>query len=160
MFKLKHIIWIFILSFLSPTNYLPCSAQSCSKCGNYISQGDFIIERKNVDGWREGHYLLTIDTSDIFVLKEVSVKVGVILRVCSGNLQGHGQNSYFLYKVKKDYPYGALGNPRHIDDEYHITIKNNDTIILQNGQWETIMKRIPQDSIPKDFDFTQYGYDN
>lgn len=36
--------------------------------------------------------------------------------------------------------------------------KYADTIILQNGQWETIMKRIPQDSIPKDFDFTQYGY--
>lgn len=159
MFKLKHIIGMIVLFIFSPTNYLSCSAQSCSICGNYFSQGDYIIERRNVDGWREGHYLLTIDTSDTFVLKEVSVQVGMIYRVCSGYLQRRGQNSYYLYKVKKDYPYGALGNPRHIEDEYNITIKNNDTIILQNGQWETIMKRIPQDSIPKDFDFTQYGYD-
>lgn len=124
--------------------------------GNYYSQGDYIIECKNTDGWRDGHYLLTIDSSSSFVLKEVSVGVGTWYTICSGYLQSQGGNRYALNKVKEEYPYGVLGKPYYNDADYCITVKTNDTIILQRGQWETVLKLIPRDSVPKEFDFSRF----
>ena len=158
MLKLDYVVSLIIMAFFSIVTLFSCSTPKSLVSGHYFSQGEYIIEHSNTDGWRQGHYLLTIDSSDTFVLKEVSVGLGMLYRVCSGHLQCQGVNTYSLEKIKVEYPYGALGNPYHIDDNYFITIKDRNTIILQKGRWKTTLKCIPQDSVPNEFDFTKYGY--
>lgn len=153
--------YLYILIILIPiVLFLSCSTSTSMIYGNYYSQGEYIIENSNKDGWRRGHYLLTIDSSNTFVLKEVSYSVGSLYTVCSGYMLCQGRNIFELNKIKKDYPYGVCGNPYYNDDQdYKIIIRNNGTIILKKGKWNTILKFITQDSIPKEFDFTKFGYD-
>lgn len=139
---------------------ISCSVPQKPFCGNYYSEGKYIMERNNVDGRRQGHYLLTIDSLNAFELKEVSHGMGVLYTVCSGYLQQKGRNSYKLKKRKADYPYGALGNPYYNDAVYQITIISKDTIILKKGRWKTTLLNIDQDSIPLEFDFKKFGYDS
>lgn len=158
MYKIKNVLLLVCVALASIVLFLSCSAPAPLVYGSYYSQGDNIIEQSNVDGWRNGHYLLTIDSLNTFVLKEVSVGCGMKYTVCSGYLRRRGTNSYLLEKSKEEYPYGVLGNPFYNENNYHITIRSNDTIILQRGSWETVLKLISHDSIPKDFDFSKYGY--
>lgn len=156
--RLKYIILECIAVLFSIGLFISCSTSNRLVYGNYYSQGDYIIECNNTDGWRYGHYLITIDSSNIFVLKEVSVGLGMRYTICSGYLQSQGPNIYALKKIKEDYPYGVLGNPIYNEDNYRITVKKNGAIVLQRKKWKTIMQFIPSDSIPKEFDFTKYGY--
>ncbi len=156
--QLKNNIQLRIVVLLSTVFFLSCSVHNRIVYGDYYSQGENIVECSNTDGWRNGHYLLTIDSLNTFVLKEVSVGCGMKYTVCSGYLRRRGTNSYFLEKSKEEYPYGVLGNPLYNENNYHITVRSNDTIILQRGSWETVLKLISHDSIPKDFDFSEYGY--
>lgn len=155
---MKHILTSVFMVLVVISCFLSCTAHAPLVCGNYYSQGDYIIERRNVDGWRKGHYLLTIDSSNTFVLKEVSAGCGMKYSVCSGHLKQRGPNSYSLNKIKEEYPFGVLGNPFYNENSYCVTIRSNDTVILQKGRWETVLILIPHDSIPKDFDFSEYGY--
>ena len=136
---------------------LSCSKHIYLVCGNYYSQGEYIVEKSNTDGWRQGHYLLSIDSLNAFELKEVSYGLGTFYTICSGYLQPLGRNSYKLKSIKKNYPYGAIGNPYYNNNNYRITIKSKDTIILQRGQWKTPLLFIERDSIPAEFDFKKYG---
>lgn len=157
---ISNVLYLYIIAITILFFFLSCSTTSTRLiCGNYYSQGEYIIERSNKDGWEEGHYLLTIDSSNNFVLKKVSCMAGTLYSVCSGYLQQQGRATYALNNVKKDYPYGVLGNPYYNENKYRIIIKNNETIILRKGQWNTILKYITQDSIPESFDFTKFGYD-
>lgn len=158
MHRLKNVSSLACIVLLSIVLFLSCTTTVPLVCGDYYSQGDYIIEQSNVDGWRNGHYLLTIGPSNTFVLKEVSVDCEMKYTVCSGYLQRQGTNSFSLKKNKEEYPYGVLGNPFYNENEYQITIRGNDTIILQRDCWETVLKIIPHDSIPNDFDFSKYGY--
>lgn len=155
-----HIVTLYFLCLAFMTLLISCSTSRRLIYGNYYSVGDYIVERNNTDGWRYGHYLLTIDSSNAFVLKEVSDGVGTRYAICSGLLQCQGGNSYALKKNKKEYAYGVLGNPYYNDNEYRIVIEKNNTIVLMNGQWRTILRLIPNDSVPDRFDFTKFGCDS
>ena len=146
------------MGFIAIT-FLSCSQPNVLVCGNYYSNGDYIVEQSNSDGWRRGHYLLSIDSANTFELKEVSCNTGTLYTVCSGLLLQTGHNSYKLKSVKANYPYGVLGNPYFNGNNYRITIKSLDTIILRKGQWKTTLLFIDRDSIPTEFDFRKYGYD-
>ena len=153
-----------IVALMALVTGVSCTAPHPIAYGNYYSQGDYIIESKHADGWRSGHYLLTIDSTNAFVLKEASRMAGNRYTVCQGRLQRQGRNTYRLDKVKVDYPYAVLGNPLYNDDNIRLTVQDDGTIILQNaknkGRWKTVMKPLPQDSVPQEFDFTKYGYVN
>lgn len=157
--QLKNNIPLHFVVFLSTVFFLSCSVQNRLVYGDYYSQGEYIVECNNKDGWRDGHYLLTIYPSNTFELKEVSVGLGIRYTVCSGELQRQKGNVYVLNKIKVDYPYGVLGNPYYNDNNYRMTIKNDSTVILQKETWETVLQFIPRDSIPAEFDFKKYGYD-
>jgi hypothetical protein len=46
-----------------------------------------------------------------------------------------GLNTYRLKTIKKEYPYGALRNPYHNDENYRITIADyGAVIILKKGR--------------------------
>lgn len=154
--RLKHIVE-YIVALIFSATFFSCSTHPL-KSGNYLSVGDYIRESTHSDVWRNGHYLLTIDSLNRFVLKEVSVKLGRYYSVCSGYLNYKGRNTYTLNKIKKEYPYGQLGLPYYNEDDYNIIIKNDEIVILKNGRWKTIMKKVCQDSIPKEFDFTKIEY--
>ena len=149
-----------LIAFL-PLGILPLSCSSPNRVvyGNYFSQGEYIVECSNTDGWRLGHYLLTIDSAGTFELKEVSHGVGTLYTVCSGSLERHGRGSYKLKKAKVNYPYGVLGNPVFNNDDYEITVKDSGTIMLRRGGWKTPLVFIERDSIPAEFDFKRFGYD-
>ena len=114
-------IYFFCLAFM--TLLISCSTSRHLIYGNYYSVGEYIVERNNIDGYRYGHYLLTIDSSNAFVLKEVSDGVGTRYTVCSGLLQCRGKNSYALNKIKKKYAYGVLGNPYYNDNNSVFLLK-------------------------------------
>lgn len=149
----------FIAFLFAGILFQSCSPQKSIVCGNYYSQGEYIVEQSNPDGWRRGHYLLTIDSSNSFELKEVSQNTGTLYTICSGYMKQHGRDSYKLKKIKVDYPYGVLGNPYYNNNSYKITIKDKETIILRRGRWETSLQFVERDSVPSDFDFEKYGYD-
>ena len=159
MSNCKFIKMVLIAFLFSGILFQSCSLPYSRVCGNYYSQGEYIVEQSNSDGWRRGHYLLTIDSLNAFELKEVSHNTGVLYTICSGHLQRLGRNSYKLKKIKTNYSYGILGNPYFNNNNYKITIKSRDTIILRKGQWETPLLFIERDSIPAEFDFKKYGYD-
>ena len=159
MSNCKFIKMALIAFLFSGILFQSCSLSYSRVCGNYYSQGEYIVEQSNSDGWRRGHYLLTIDSLNAFELKEVSYNAGVLHTICSGQLQRLGRNSYKLEKIKTNYSYGILGNPYFNNNNYKITIKSRDTIILRRGQWETPLLFIERDSIPAEFDFKKYGYD-
>ena len=158
MSKSKFIIMVLLAFFLWGALSQSCSIPNNIVCGNFYSQGDYIVDRRNSDGWRRGHYLLTIDSSNTFELKEVSYSMGTFYTVCSGYLQRLGHNSYKLKKIKVDYPYGALGNPYFNNNNYRITFKSKDTIILRSGRWKSTLLFIERDRVPTEFDFGKYGY--
>ncbi len=140
--------------------FLSCSVQNRLVYGDYYSQGEYIVECSNTDGWRNGHYLLSIYPSNRFELKEVSAGLGIRYTICSGKLQHQKGNIYVLNKIKVDYPYGVLGNPYYNDNNYRVTIKNDSTIILQKETRESILQLMPRDSIPEKSDDTKFGYGN
>lgn len=145
-------------SFFSGTLFHACSLPNNLVCGNYYSQGEYIVEQSNTDGWRRGHYLLTLDSLNTFELKEVSHNIGVLYTICSGYLQRTGRDSYKLNLIKTNYSYGSLGNPYFNNNNYKIIIKSSDTIILRRGPWETPLLFIERNNIPAEFDFEKYGY--
>ena len=156
--RLRRIVAICTIAFAFSATLFSCSTYPL-KSGNYFSVSPYIIESTHVDVWRDGHYLLTIDSLNRFELKEVSVKLGRYYSVCSGYLQRCGLNTYRLKTIKKEYPYGALGNPYHNDANYRITIVDYGwVIILKKGRWKACMEYILPCSIPKEFDFTKFGY--
>lgn len=159
MSNCKFIKMALIAFLFSGILFQSCSLPYSLVTGNYYSQGEYIVEQSNSDGWRKGHYLLTIDSSNTFELKEVSYNTGGLYTICSGYLQRVGRNSFKLKKIKTNYSYGVLGNPYFNNTNYKITIKNKETIILRKGQWETPLLFTEPDSIPDEFDFKKYGYD-
>lgn len=102
MHRLKNVSSLACIVLLSIVLFLSCTTTVPLVCGDYYSQGDYIIEQSNVDGWRNGHYLLTIGPSNTFVLKEASVDCGMKYTVCSGYLKRQGTNSFSLKKTKKN----------------------------------------------------------
>lgn len=157
--KLKYNTPLHFAVLLSAVFFISCSVHDRLAYGDYYSRGEYIVECSNTDGWRYGHYLLSIFPSNTFELKEVSVDLGMRYTICSGKLQRQRNNVYVLNKIKVDYPYGVLGNPYYNDNDYRITIKNKETIILRKGKWETPLLFIEPDCIPDEFDFKKYGYD-
>lgn len=155
---LSHRISLGFVAIISMGFLIACASTDRVRCGSYYSLGDCIVECENHDGWRSGHYLLTIFPFNRFELKEVSCTCGTFYYVCSGNLKHTGKDRYNLDNIPINYSYGVLGNPSYNNRNYTITIKSKDTIILCHNQWETTLVSIVQDSIPEEFDFSKYGY--
>ena len=61
MSNCKFIKMALIAFLFSGILFQSCSLPYSRVCGNYYSQGEYIVEQSNSDGWRRGHYLLTID---------------------------------------------------------------------------------------------------